>query len=141
MRPALAAKSGSRGKIQVRCCHGRMASSCSPRQTVLWLTVATIPLRWTSRTMAAVLRRESGTPSVVGNSHASALTWTTISGGKSPGTARAGTLVEAGQALIKEAFPPQADDIAPKGESVRDLVIRAPPRGKQDEAGGQDLKG
>src|SRR3989304_7749649 len=131
MRPALTAKSGSRGKIHVRCCHGRMASSCSHRQTVLLLTVATMPLRWTSRTMSAVLRRASGTPGGVGNSHASALTWTTISGGKSPGTARAGTLVEAGQALIKEAFPPQADDIAPKGEGVRDLVICARLRGQQ----------
>src|SRR5438105_1082291 len=35
MRPALRAKSGSRGKIQVRCCQGRIASSCSHRQIVL----------------------------------------------------------------------------------------------------------
>src|SRR5437763_1834104 len=32
MPPALASKSGSRGKIQQRCCQGRMASSLSHRQ-------------------------------------------------------------------------------------------------------------
>ena len=34
MRPALAVNSGSRGKIQERCCHGLIASSDSQRQTV-----------------------------------------------------------------------------------------------------------
>jgi len=34
MRPALMVKSGSRGKIQERCCHGLIASSDSQRQTV-----------------------------------------------------------------------------------------------------------
>src|SRR3972149_122346 len=43
MREALAAKSGSRGKIQQRCCHGRIASSESQRQTVLSLILATSP--------------------------------------------------------------------------------------------------
>ena len=85
MRPAFSAKAGSRGKIQVRCCHGRIASSCSHRHTVLSLTVATMPCRWASRTISAVLKRDSGTPNVAGNSHARALTWTTTSGGKSPG--------------------------------------------------------
>ena len=35
IRLAFAAKSGSRGKIQARCCQGRMASSWSHRHTVL----------------------------------------------------------------------------------------------------------
>jgi len=35
MRPALAGNCGSRGKIQHRCCQGRMACSCSQRHTVL----------------------------------------------------------------------------------------------------------
>jgi len=42
MRPALTANAGSRGKIQVRCCHSRMASSCNHRHTVLSLIVANV---------------------------------------------------------------------------------------------------
>src|SRR5213082_1097329 len=43
MPPALASKSGSRGKIQQRCCQGRMASSLSHRQMVVSLTDAVRP--------------------------------------------------------------------------------------------------
>ena len=57
-----AAKSGSRGKIQLRCCQGRMASSCNQRQTVVSLMRATMPQRCASRTMSALLKRDSGRP-------------------------------------------------------------------------------
>src|SRR5229473_2392764 len=40
MRPALAAKSGSRGKIQLRCCQGRRASAFSQRHRVVPLISA-----------------------------------------------------------------------------------------------------
>ena len=43
IRPAFSAKWGSRGKTQQRCCHGRMASSWSQRQTVVLLMLATNP--------------------------------------------------------------------------------------------------
>src|SRR5215472_5037053 len=43
MRPALASNCGSRGKIQQRCCHGRMASSFSHRQMVVSLREAVRP--------------------------------------------------------------------------------------------------
>jgi len=43
MCPALRAKSGSRGKIQLRCCQGRMASALNQRQSVVPLTRATMP--------------------------------------------------------------------------------------------------
>ena len=62
MRPAFSAKSGSRGKIQLRCCQGRMASSWSQRQTVLSLMVATKPWPSTSRPISALLSRDSGKP-------------------------------------------------------------------------------
>ena len=42
--PALSAKSGSRGKIQLRWYHGRIASSCNQRHSVLPLMEATRPL-------------------------------------------------------------------------------------------------
>ena len=95
IRPALGTKSGSRGKIQVRCCQGRMASSLSQRHTVLSLTVATMPQRFTARTMSAVLKRDSGNPSLAGNSQAIALTCTTTSGGGKPEGGRGGVALPA----------------------------------------------
>src|SRR6266566_2130360 len=140
MRPALTANSGSRGKIQVRCCHGRIASSCSHRQTVLSLMRATMPDRCASRTISAVLSRESGRPSVAGSSHASALILTTSSGGKSPGPTRAWAFLQARHAFLEESLAPQTDDIASDGERRRDLVIGVALRGQQDHSGPNHLK-
>jgi len=64
---------------------GRIASGWSHRHTVMSLIVALMPARRTSRAISAVLNRESGTPKDAGNSHASALTWTTTSGGRARG--------------------------------------------------------
>src|SRR5258708_6734598 len=47
-RPALAAKSGSRGKIQLRCCQGRRASAFSQRHRVVPLISASKPCATTS---------------------------------------------------------------------------------------------
>src|SRR5262252_4873231 len=49
MRPALTAKSGSRGKIQMRCRQGRSASALSQRHKVAPLISATNPWVITSR--------------------------------------------------------------------------------------------
>src|SRR3990172_7940380 len=93
MREALAAKKGSRGKIQQRFCHGLIASSESQRQTVLSLTVAVSPVRRTSLATSEVLIWESGIPNEAGSSQAMALTWTTSSGGENPRAAGAGMLL------------------------------------------------
>src|SRR6266851_3738121 len=138
MCPALAAKSGSRGKIHVRCCQGRMASSLSHRHTVLSLMVATMPERCASRTRSPMLSRESGTPSVAGSSHARALIWTTTSGGKNPGAARAGALLQAVQAFVEEAFAPETDHVASDRERGGDRVVGPALGGKQDHLGPED---
>src|SRR5712691_3042434 len=140
MCPALAAKSGSRGKIHVRCCQGRMASSVSHRHTVVSLMVATMPARCASRTRSPMLSRDSGTPSVAGSSHARALIWTTTSGGKKPGAARAGALLQAVQPFMEEAFAPETDDVASDRERGGDRVVGPPLGGKQDHLGPQDGK-
>ena len=59
------------------------------RQIVLPLIDATNPLRWVSAANSRRLQRASGRWARVGSSHARALTVTTTSGGKSPGTSRA----------------------------------------------------
>src|ERR1700674_2062981 len=140
MRPALTANSGSRGKIQVRCCQGRIASSWSHRQTVLSLIRATMPDRCASRTISAVLSRESGRPRIAGSSHASALIWTTSCGGKSPGPTRAWAFLKTGHALLEESLAPETDDITSDGEGGCDLIIGATLRRQQDHARSHDLK-
>src|SRR6266852_3533195 len=140
MRPALAAKSGSRGKIQVRCCQGRMASSWSHRHTVVSLMVATMPERWASRTRSLMLRRESGKPRVAGSSHARALIWTTTSGGEKPWAARAWSLLQAVQAFVEEPFAPQTDHVASHRERGGDGVVGPPVGRQQDHLGPEDGK-
>src|SRR6266705_3074807 len=66
MRPALVSKSGSRGKIQQRCCQGRMASSFSHRQMVVSLREAVNPQARTWEPSSATLQRESGSAHVSG---------------------------------------------------------------------------
>ena len=64
MRPAFSWKFGSRGKIQQRCCQGRMASSCSQRQTVLLLmraTLAAMDLKFSAMYQADI---RGGRPSI-----------------------------------------------------------------------------
>jgi hypothetical protein len=74
MRPALAAKSGSRGKIQQRCCQGRRASAFSQRHRVALLISATKPCATTSCWISAMESRESGSPRRWGSSPARAFT-------------------------------------------------------------------
>src|SRR5207302_4661353 len=123
MRPALTANCGSRGKIQQRCCHGRIASALSQRHTVLSLMLATNPNCRACCATSATLKRDSGAPSVAGSSHASALTWTTTTGGKSPGPAWARLIFQPGQALLVEALAPQAHNFAPRVQGRRNLVV------------------
>jgi hypothetical protein len=68
------------------------------------------------------------------------LTWTTTSGGKSPGTTRAGTLLQAGEAFIEEALAPQTDDVSPDGQRRRNLVIAAALGRRQDDERSEHLK-
>src|SRR5580765_825006 len=123
MRPALAWKCGSRGKIQQRCFHGRMASSCSQRQTVLSLMRATRPERSACRATSATLSRDSGRPRLAGSSQASALISTVSSGGKDPRASRAGSLFEARQSLLEETLTPLADHLASGVQARGDLVV------------------
>jgi len=52
-----------------------------------------------------------------------ALTCTTSSGGKNPGSAGTLAVFQAGQAFFEETFSPAADDLASRAETVGDLII------------------
>lgn len=112
IRPAFRANSGSRGKIQHRCCQGRIASSLNQRHTVVLLMVATSPPRSTSRAMSPQLRRDSGKPRVAGSSQAMALTSTTTLWGKNSGATRAREFLEPGDAQFEEALAPLTHHVA-----------------------------
>src|SRR4030067_2250098 len=113
MREALAAKKGSRGKIQQRYCQGLIAPSESQRQTVLSLIRATSPVRRASAARSVTLILESGIPRDAGSSQAMALTWTTSSGGKNPRAAGAGVLVKPRDALLGETNSPPLEHLPP----------------------------
>jgi hypothetical protein len=64
-----------------------------------------------------------------------ALTSTTNSGGKNPGSARARPLVEPAQALLEEPLTPHAYDFAPVIEPLRNLVVGKTFSSKQNHLG------
>ena len=74
MRPAFAAKSGSRGKIHERCCQGLIASSDSQRQTVTPEICSQMPRATASRASSEDDQRASGTWLSAGSSHARRIT-------------------------------------------------------------------
>jgi len=73
---------------------------------VLSLMRATSPDCRAYRATSPTLNRDSGKPSVAGNSQASALISTVSSGGKSPGASWASSFVEARQSILEEALAP-----------------------------------
>src|SRR4030042_896503 len=122
-RPAFSANRSSRGKIQLRYSHGRMASASSHRQTVRPLIEATMPRRTASRAMSVQLNREKGSPTSLGSSQARAFTSTTTSGGKKIRPTPARAFLQAAQALLAEPFPPLADDLPGQIQTCGDLLV------------------
>jgi hypothetical protein len=64
-----------------------------------------------------------------------ALTSTTSSGGKNPGSARARPLLEPAQALLEEPLTPHAYDFAPSIEPLRNFVVGKAFGSKQNHLG------
>src|SRR5271166_259375 len=122
-RAALVVKSGSRGKIQDRCCQGLIASAESQRQMVVPEIEATMPCSMAVRARSGQCQRASGTPAVEGSSQASALTATTTSGGKTRGSSSPGLIGQSGQALVVEAFAPLGHHLPRGVQAGGDLVV------------------
>src|SRR6185312_7326221 len=122
-REALRSKSGSRGKIQLRCDHGRIASSVSQRHSVLSPIEATIPRSMTSRRISGRLQRESGTSDWYGSSQARALTATTRLGGKERWAPGARSFLQARHAFPEEALAPFTDNLPRCVQARCDRVV------------------
>src|SRR3972149_9158317 len=138
-RQAFSLKAASRGKIQVRWLHGRIASSLSQRHRVVSPMEATMPRLRTSCLISARLKRDNGRPCSCGSSQASALTATTTPGGKAGWAPAAEPFFEPAQALIKEALPPLADNLARGIEPRRDLVVAQALGGVERDLGPDDV--
>src|SRR5713101_2022968 len=139
MRPALAAKSGSRGKIQLRCRQGRSASTLSQRHKVAPLISATNPWVITSRRISERESRDSGSCKRCGSSQARALTWTTTLGGKVGGSAAPRLRLEAGKPREGKSLAPLADDLARSVQVSSDDVVGEPFRRKQHDLGSDHI--
>ena len=131
-------KSGSRGKIPLRWRQGRMASSDSHCQMVEPEMLATRPRLMTSAWMSGTWRRESGSPSCAGSSHAIALTAMSNSGEK-PAPAGPVALLQALQALLEEPFAPFADDLAAGVEALGDLVVAQAAGSEKHQVGAEHI--
>jgi hypothetical protein len=69
-----------------------------------------------------------------------ALTRTTSSGGKNPGSAGAFGVYQPFQSFFEEPFSPAADDLASRAEPVGDLIIREALLGEEDHLGASNHK-
>jgi hypothetical protein len=86
-----------------------------------------------------VLIREKGTPRNEGSSQAMALTWTTNSGGETPGAAGTRLLVKPRKALFKEPLSPPGDDQPAGIQTGGNLIVVQPFGGQQDHLGPEDM--
>src|SRR5512134_859327 len=139
MGPARSANRASRGKSQLRCRQGRIASASNQRQSVVPLTVATRPRARTSRRRSGTDQRATGTPASMGRSHAIRFTSTTTLGGKAGCPPASRLLVEAGETVAEKALAPFADDLARRIQASGNDVVREPVGREQDELGANDV--
>src|ERR1035438_7808404 len=117
-----------------------MASCCNQRHRVLPLIEATNPAWPTSRTRSDVLQRDNGNSCSEGSSQAQAFTWTTNSGGKSPGATRTITFFQSRKPLGEEPLAPHRDHITAGSQPLRNIVVAPSFRGEQNHLGALDLK-
>jgi hypothetical protein len=85
------------------------------------------------------LKRESGTPWLLGSSHAIALTSATCSGGEAARSSRAFPVAQPLDPLLVEPFSPPPDKLGQHLQPLTDLDVAQPFRGVQHELGSQHL--
>ena len=130
MRPALAVKSGSLGKIQLPCCQGRIAFSESQRQTDTLGICSQIPRAIASRASSAddVRQRHAW----LGRQLAGQRNHLSVNlRGEKPAVFRAEAGPEARPDAARKALSPLRDDIPAGAQLRRDLVVAQPLGGHQ----------
>ena len=138
MRPN--AKSGSRGKIQDRCCQGLIASAASQRRTVEAEIEATTPRRLASAASSGQLHLASGMSASAGSSQARAFTSATCTALNRRGRPVRGRSVKSGQPLLMaEPSPPLAHGVNVQPQVCGDGGIRPAVSGGQDYVGSDHI--
>jgi len=69
-----------------------------------------------------------------------ALTRTTSSGGKNPGSAGALSVLQAGQTFFKEPFSPATHDLASRAQAIGNLIVRQALLSEEDHLGASNCK-
>ena len=116
-----------------------MASASNHRHSVVPLMVATTPRARTSRCNSGSDQRATGTPASRGHSHAIRFTSTITLGGKAGWTPAPRFLVEAPEAVLKEAVAPLADDLSWRIQARPDLVVAEARGCKEHDFGADNL--
>jgi hypothetical protein len=98
------------------------------------------PRSTTKRCSSERLKRESGTPWSLGNSHAIALTWATSSGGKTARAPHPRPIPQTLEALFAESSPPPADSFATQPQPSTNLGVGQAFSGHQHQLGALDLQ-
>src|SRR5512132_69370 len=137
--PALAAKAGSRGKIQERCRQGLSAASLSHRQSVETDTWSIRPVVMTSSRSSARLQRPSGTARIAGSSQAIALTSTTTAEGELARPTRPLAIPQPAKPLLDKALAPLRHGVDRHPKPPRDLDVLLAVGGGQHDPGPDDL--
>src|SRR5271166_293704 len=138
MRPALRAKWGSRGKIQVRWRQGRNASCPSQRHSVVPLIFATRPLA-TASWRSSATDPARGRPRREGSSQASALIATTTLGGKAGWSPATRLFVQAWKSPGIVALTPLADDLARHAQACGDAIVAKPLARQEHDLGAHNI--
>src|SRR6266542_2726708 len=110
MGPARSRNLGSRGKIHERWRHGLIASSASQRP-IVDADASQIACSMTKRCSSDRLKRDSGTPWVLGSSQAIALTCAISCGVKAPRATRPRLILQTVKTLFAKSSPPLPDDL------------------------------
>jgi len=115
-----------------------IASSASHRPIVEGDASLT-PRSMTNRCSSERLKRESGTPRLLGSSHAIALTSATCSGGEAARASRASSVAQSLDPLLTEPSSPPPDEFGQHLQPLTDLNVAQPVRGVQHKLGSQHL--
>src|ERR1035437_5402603 len=121
--PARCANSGSRGKIQERCCHALIASWDSHRHTVTPEICLSIPRVIASRASSEEDQREGGPPLRTRRRQPIPIPSARRGGGKSRRPPPPRQIFQAAQARLEEPLTPLRDDLTAPVAPCGDLVV------------------
>ena len=131
-------KSGSRGKLQDRCCQGLIAAADRQRPIVVPEIEATMPCSTAARAGRGVpagqrwvgFGRQFAGHRLDGDDHVR---------GEIGGSSCPGQIGQSGQAFFEESFAPLRDHLTGGVQAGRDLIVAQPVGGVEHDPGSHDI--